>query len=77
MGDVGVLVLVHQHVAEAALIIGEHVGMVAEEADRFDEKVAEIDRVQNLEPVLIGGIERLTAAAGEAAAFGTPPPCPG
>ena len=54
LGDVGVLVLVHQHVAEAALVLLQHVRMLAPEAQAFEQQVAEIGGVQGLQPLLIG-----------------------
>ena len=67
--DIGVLILVDQHVAELAVIVGEHVRLLAEEAQAFEQQVAEIDGVQHLQPRLIGGVEFGAAAIGESAAF--------
>ncbi len=63
--DVGVLVLVDQHVLEAAVIVREHVGVLAEEAQALEQQVAEVDRVQHLQAILIGGVELHALAAGE------------
>ena len=68
--DIGVLVLVDQHVAEALLIVGEHVGMLAEDPERFEKKVAEIGGVENLQTLLIGLIELPPASIGEGACVG-------
>ena len=57
--DVGVLVLVDQHVAEALVVVGEHVRVLAEDPQRLEEQVAEIGGVQRLQPVLVGGVELL------------------
>ena len=65
LDDVGVLVLVDQDVAEAPLEGGQHVRILAEEPQRLEQKVAEVDRVQGLEPRLIGLVERDRLAAGE------------
>jgi hypothetical protein len=51
---VGVLVLVDQDEAEFLLIFLEHVRIGAEHADRQAEQIAEIDRVQGLQPFLVG-----------------------
>ena len=61
LGDVGVLVLVDQHVAEAALVVGEHVGVLAEEPQALEQQVAEVGGVQRLQPLLVGGVELLAA----------------
>ena len=74
--DVGVLVLVDQDVAEAALVVGEHVGMLAEEAQRFEQQVAEVDGVELLQALLVGGIELRAHAVGEGAALARAAPCP-
>ena len=50
---VRVLVLVDEHIAEAPLIFGEHVRIVAQQAQTFEQQVAEIRRVQRLQPLLI------------------------
>ena len=57
LGDVGVLILVDQDVAEAAMIVGEHVGVLAEQPQAFEQQIAEIAGVEILEPRLIGGIK--------------------
>ena len=54
--DVGVLILVDQDVAEAAMIVGEYVRVLAEEAQAFEQQIAEIAGVEFLEPRLIGGV---------------------
>ena len=41
--DVGVLIFVHQNVAEARLELAKNVGMIAEEADTLQKKVAEVE----------------------------------
>ena len=66
LDDVGVLVLVDQDVAEAALVVGENVGVLAEEPQRLEQEIAEIDGVERLQAGLIGCVERRAAAAGEA-----------
>ena len=65
LGDVGVLVLVDQDVSEAAVVFGQHVRMFAEQADVFQQQVAEIGGVQRLQPLLIGGVELAALAVGE------------
>ena len=65
LGYVGVLVLVDQDVAEAALIVGEDVGIVLEQAQHLEQQVAEVGRVQLLQALLVGRIELRTLALGE------------
>ncbi len=55
--DVGVLVLVDEDVAEAAMVVGEHVRMLAEEPDAFEQQIAKVAGVEVLEARLIGSIE--------------------
>ena len=64
---VGVLVLVDQHVAEAVVIVGEHVGVGAQDGQRLQHQVAEVGGVQHLQPRLIGGVEFSAAPVGEGA----------
>ena len=54
LGDVGVLILVDQHVAEALLILREHVGVLLEQPQILQQQIAEIGGVQLLQPPLIG-----------------------
>src|SRR5262249_22559366 len=39
--DVGVLIFVHQDVFEPALVLPQHVGLLAEQPDAFEQQVAE------------------------------------
>ncbi len=64
--DVGVLILVHQNVPKPQLVLAQHLGLLAEQPDAFQQQVAEIGGVEHLQPVLIGGVELLALAAGEA-----------
>jgi hypothetical protein len=66
---VRVLILVHQDVAETALILTQHLGLLAEQPDAFEQQVAEIGGVEHLQPFLEGHIELLAFAAGEARGF--------
>ncbi len=70
--DVGILVLVHQHVAEALVIGLEHVRVVAEQAQAFQQQIAEIGGVERLQPFLVGRVERdaLTEGEGRGLALG-------
>ena len=72
--DVGVLILVHQDIAEPVLPLAQHVWMRLEQRHAMHQQVAEIDRVQRQQPVLIGRVQlaampikRLTLAPGQVA----------
>ena len=57
LGHVGVLVFVDQDVAEPALVVGQHVRVLAKQPDRLQQEIAEVDRVQLLEALLVGRVE--------------------
>ena len=63
--DVGVLVFVDEDVAEALVIIGEHVGVRPHDPQRLEQQVAEVGGVQRAQPLLIGGVKFLAAPVGE------------
>ena len=65
MRDVGVLILVHQDVFEARLILAQHFGLLAEQADVFQQQVAEVGGVEDFQPLLIGLVELEALAVGE------------
>ncbi len=69
LGDVGVLVLVHQQVAEPAVVVGQHVGMLGEQGDVVQQQVAEVAGVQYPQPLLIERIQARAAIVGEMAAL--------
>ncbi len=73
---VGVLVLVDEDVFEAAVVVLQHVRIVAEDADRVAQKVAEVAGVERLQPVLIGLVKLAALAVAEAPAR-RPPGFPG
>ena len=58
LDDIGILVFVDQHVAEAFAIFGEDFRLRAQDGQRVEQQIAEIGGVQRFEPLLIGGIER-------------------
>ncbi len=66
---VGVLIFVDQDVFEALLILPQHAGMLAEQADVLQQQVAEVGGVQSLQPLLIGDVELLALAVAEARGF--------
>ncbi len=70
MGDVRVLVLVHQDVAEPALIVGQHVRVLLEKFQAQQQQVTEIDGVQRPQPLLVGAVKRHQAAIRRLRAFG-------
>ncbi len=79
LGDVGVLVLVDEQIAEASLVVGEDVQITGEQGQVMEQEVAEIDGVHRHQALLILAIEVDRAAAGEVAGvvapdfFGTEP----
>ena len=66
LGDVGILIFIDQHIFEAALIILENIGMGLENAQHFQQQVAEVSGVHDLEPRLIFRIELAANAIGKA-----------
>src|SRR3954451_6157780 len=70
---VRILVFVDQDIAEAPLVIGEHIGVLAEQPHAFEQEVAKIGGVQTLQPLLIKRISRppLPLAKASASALGT------
>ena len=69
MDDVGVLVLVDQEIAPAALIFGEDFRPFAQQPQAFEQQVAEVDGVERFQPLLIEAVERRAAAVGETGRF--------
>ena len=69
LGDVGVLILVHQNVSKPPLILAQHLRLLAKKPDAPQQQVAEVGRVEHLEPILVGGIEFLALAGNEARGF--------
>ena len=67
--DVGVLILVHQHIEEALLVFREHVGVLLEQPQIFQQQVAEIGGVQLLQPPLIERVKLARFAVGEGEAL--------
>ena len=65
LGDVAVLVLVDEDVAEAAVVLGEDLRVLAEEADVLEQQVAEVGGVERLEAGLVVRVELLALAVGE------------
>ena len=67
--DVGVLILVHQHVFEAVAIVGEDFRLRAQDGQRVEQQIAEVRGVQRFQPLLILAIELAALAEREAVAF--------
>ncbi len=53
LGMVGVLVLVHQHMEESVLVLGEDVWKGTKELDRHHDQIVEIHRRRLEEPLLV------------------------
>ena len=62
LGAVGVLIFIDHHIFEAALIIGLHIGVLAEDGQHVQQQIAEIAGVQRLQPFLVTRIHGSTAA---------------
>jgi hypothetical protein len=60
---VGVLILVDHDVAEA-LLVSRALAIGLEDREHVEQQVAEIAGVERLQPLLIGGVERLALAVG-------------
>ena len=65
--QVGVLVLVHEDVAEAAVVVGQDFGLGPQDLRHVQQQVAEIGGVELLQAVLVGAVQRAGQAAGEVA----------
>jgi hypothetical protein len=70
LGDVGVLVLVDQQIAEPVVVLGQHVRLAGEDGDVVQQQVAEVAGVQHPQAFLVETIKGLAALVGEVRAFG-------
>ncbi len=70
LGDVGVLILVDEDVAELALVAFENVRLGGEQRQRVQQQIAEIAGVQHPQPLLILAVERQREAVGGVRALG-------
>ena len=70
LGDIGVLVLVHQQVAEALLEGLQHVRMGGEDGQIVQQQVAKVAGVQRPQPVLVLLVQHHALAVGEGLALG-------
>ena len=69
LADVRVLILIHQNIAEPALILRQHVRMALEDRHAMQQQIAEIAGIQRAQPLLILGI-KLCPAIGIAPRLG-------
>ena len=53
LADVGILVLVHQNIAEPALILFQHIGVFLKDHHAMQQKIAKIGGVQSAQTLLI------------------------
>ncbi len=70
MGGVGILIFIDQHVAKAVVILGEDFGVFLEQANAFEQEIAEIGGVQCFEPGLIVLVDLLALAIGKEPGIG-------
>src|SRR6185312_5470046 len=64
--DVRVLILVDQNELEPTLILAQHLGVLAEDADGLEQQVTEVRRVEDLQPRLEVAVELHATAPREA-----------
>ena len=69
LGHVGVLVFIHQDVAEPALVSGEDLGVVLKQREGVQKQVAEIGGVHGLQAVLVVAIQGQHPATAGVRAF--------
>ncbi len=62
--DVRVLIFVDEDVAEAVLVLPQHVRVLAEDADVLEQQIAEVGGIQRLQPLLIERVELAALAGG-------------
>ncbi len=67
--DVGVLILVHQHVGEAILEFLKHVRVLLEQPQVLQQEIAKVGGVQLFEPALIERVEIAPLTVGETESF--------
>ena len=53
LGDVGILILVHQNISEPALILLQQVGVTLENLNAIEKQITKIHGVQSSKPLLI------------------------
>jgi hypothetical protein len=64
-----ILVFVHQNEFEAALILPQHLGLLAEQPDAFEQEIAEVGGVEDFQPLLERFVEFQSFAVGEHGGF--------
>ena len=77
LDQVGVLVFVHQDVAEHAVVLREDLRLGAQQFGRVQQKVTEVGSVQRAQAILVGGVQRTGAAVGEVDVLGRGDPVRG
>ena len=65
LDQIGVLILIHQDVAEHTMVIRQYIRLAAQYFCHVQQQVAEIGRVQRAQPGLIGFVQRDGPAVGE------------
>ena len=70
MDQVGVLVFVHQDVAEAAVILCQYLWLLSQDLGHVQQQVAKVGGVKGRQPGLVGLVEGTGLAAGEIGVFG-------
>ena len=70
--DIGVLILIHHDVRDAAVIFAQHIGMRLEDCQHVQKQIAEIHRVQSQKAGLIGGVKLSKTAVCKITGLGRP-----
>ena len=70
LNDVGVLILVDEDIAQPVLILAQDFLVLAKQPQAFEQEIAEVDRVERLQPLLVGLVQRRPRAIGEGGGLG-------
>ena len=65
LADIGVLILVHQKIAEAPVIKRQHIGIFGEDRQIVQQEIAEIAGIEDFQPLLVEPVEHISLAVRE------------
>src|SRR5690606_29856105 len=71
LGNVGVLILINENVAETAVVLRQNVRVLHEKPEAFEKKIAEVGSIQLLQTRLIGRIKFTALSRSERLRFGS------
>ena len=63
------MVFIDEDELETVLVLPEHIGMLAEQANVFEQQITEIGGVEDFQPLLIGGVELAALSVAEDRSF--------